>query len=218
MLHPEVWGQMYSATAAGYKLPPHEPTLMARWLYMLAGGLVVAGLWMVWLSARKNIAEAARKYLATCGGALAAGMCLALVGLAYWVVSLQPDAVRQGLAEGRLYPIAQIAWFAAIVMIFGLGVWNCLGKPLSNLAGGLAALAALVLVGGMTVYRDGIRDLTLTARGFNIQGADLWQRAVHVNWPVVILFLLSLVASLGVMGWLISVVVRAKPVEEKVNP
>ena len=63
----------------------------------------------------------------------------------------------------------------------------------------------------MVVYRDGIRDLTLRSRGF-----DVWQRAVVTNWTVVWLFIVLFVAGLGGLAWLISVVLRASPVSEKV--
>ena len=60
-----------------------------------------------------------------------------------------------------------------------------------------------------TVYRDGVRDLTLLSKGF-----DVWDRAVVTNWSVVGLFLALFVAGLGVIGWLVSVVARAqKPME-----
>jgi hypothetical protein len=39
MLRPEVWQQMYAASARGHT-SPSDPTLMPRWLFMLTGGLV----------------------------------------------------------------------------------------------------------------------------------------------------------------------------------
>jgi hypothetical protein len=60
MLRPDVWTSMYSTSAHGTLLPPHDPTLLPRWLYMLTGGLAVAGLWMVWLAANRNIADEVR--------------------------------------------------------------------------------------------------------------------------------------------------------------
>jgi hypothetical protein len=60
-----------------------------------------------------------------------------------------------------------------------------------------------------TVYRDGVRDLTLLSKGY-----DVWNRAVETNWWVVGLFLVLFVAGLGVVGWLVSVVARANKVME----
>ena len=56
-----------------------------------------------------------------------------------------------------------------------------------------------------TVYRDGIRDLTLLSKGY-----DVWDRVVVTNWSVVGMFLVLFVAGLVVVGWLVSVVARAK--------
>ncbi|MCX8156666.1 MAG: hypothetical protein N3J91_09505 [Verrucomicrobiae bacterium] len=217
MLRPDVWVSMYSTSAHGTLLPPHDPTLMPRWLYMLTGGFAVAGLWMIWLAANRNIADEARNYLAVRGGALAAvgGLALALLGL--WVLRAQPEAVRQGLSQSGLMQGAQIGWMLGLVLILAAGLWSLLARPLSRLAGTLAAVGAVVCIGGMTVVRDGIRDLSLAAKGFAIQGVDLWQRATHVNWGVLILFFVTFVIGLALVGWLISVVLRAKPVTEKVN-
>ena len=52
MLRPEVWQQMYSASGAGRYLPTGDPTLEPRWLMMLAGGLFIGGLWLVYLCRR----------------------------------------------------------------------------------------------------------------------------------------------------------------------
>jgi len=217
MLRPDVWGAMYSTSAHGTLLPPHDPTLMPRWLYMLTGGFGVAGLWMIWLAANRNIAEEARRYLATRGGAVAAAGAVLMVLLGMWVYRAQPETVRQGLGQSGLIQGAQVAWGVGLVLALAAGVWSLLGKPMSRLAGSVAAVAAVVAIGGMTVVRDGIRDLSLAAKGFAIQGVDLWQRATHVNWSVLILFLVTFVVGLVLVGWLISVVLRAKPVTEKVN-
>ena len=55
MLRPEVWRDMYSASAAGAYLPTGDPTLTPRWLLMMAGGLFIGGLWMVYLAGRSHL-------------------------------------------------------------------------------------------------------------------------------------------------------------------
>jgi hypothetical protein len=71
---------------------------------------------------------------------------------------------------------------------------------------GWAGVLVVVLTEIMfTAYRDGVRDLTLLSKGY-----DVWDRVVVTNWGVVGLFLVLFVASLGVVGWLVSVVARAK--------
>jgi VanZ family protein len=75
----------------------------------------------------------------------------------------------------------------------------------SNLVGWAAVLLALLIEIAFTVYRDGVRDLTLLSKGYNV-----WDRVVVTNWSVVGIFLVLFVAGLGTIGWLISVVARAK--------
>ena len=47
----------------------------------------------------------------------------------------------------------------------------------------------------LTVYRDGVRDLTLLNKGY-----DVWDRAVVTNWSVVGLFLVLLCRRAGRSG------------------
>jgi len=70
-------------------------------------------------------------------------------------------------------------------------------------------MTALLFEICFVLYRDAVRDLTLLSKGFNV-----WDRVVVTNWWVVGLFLFLFVASLGVVGWLISVVTRARKTME----
>lgn len=211
MIRPEVWSQMYSASAAGVHLPPYDPTKFPRWAFMMVGGLVFAGLWMIYLSGRKNLANDVRAYLSGIGGKLAVVTSAALVALAYKVVGAQPEVVRQGLNGTLLYQAVGYAWLGGIALVILAGLWTGLARTTNRGAGWLAMILALVLSLSMTTYRDGIRDLTLSSKGY-----DVWSRAVETNWSVVILFLVLFVAGLAGVAWLISVVWKAKPISEKV--
>jgi hypothetical protein len=211
MIRPEVWQAMYSTSAMGNLLPPPDPTLTPRWLFMLTGGLVFAGLWMVWLGGRSQIETFVRGYLTGVGGKLAAAGVIAQLVAAHFVFHNQPDKIREGLVASPLYLGAGVAWFAAAGLILLTGAWAGLKKPATALAGWLGAAVALVAMLGWVVFRDGVRDLTLLASGY-----DVWQREIVTNWSVVVLFLVLFVAGLATIGWLVSVMLRAKPVSEKV--
>jgi len=65
-------------------------------------------------------------------------------------------------------------------------------------------------VAASVIYRDGIRDLTLLQKGF-----DVWNRAEYSNWSVIGLFLLLFVIMLGILGWLLTVMRQATvPIEQ----
>jgi len=74
----------------------------------------------------------------------------------------------------------------------------------------VASLLAFLNVASTVMVRDGIRDYTLRAAGF-----EVWNRVVVTNWSVVGIFLVLFVAALGVIGYLISVLAKARRIEER---
>ncbi|MGO8753439.1 MAG: hypothetical protein ACLQNE_46475 [Thermoguttaceae bacterium] len=210
MLRPEVWQSMYAASPTGTHLPPADPTLMWRWIFMLSGGLVFGGLWMVWLAGCPRFDAALRDYLKSRGGMLAAAAMVAQLVAAHFVFYNQPESVQTALAGSMLCRIAGYAWFAAAGLVLAFGVWAGFTRPAMPITGWLGAGAGFLAVTTMTLYRDGLRDLTLLGKGF-----DVWDRAVVTNWGVVVLFLVLFVVGLALVGWLITVMMRAEPVSQK---
>ena len=96
-----------------------------------------------------------------------------------------------------------------VVLIILVGAVAGFGRVTAGWLGWTGALAGFVTLASLTVYRDAVRDLILLAKGF-----DVWDRVVVTNWGVVGLFLVLFVAGLGVIGWLVSVVARARKVME----
>jgi len=211
MLRPEAWPALYSASASGVHLSEGDPALVVRWLFVLGGGLLIAGLWMLYLAGRSTFDANTRRYLAGLGGALAAVMAVVEIFAARQVVEAQPDIVRAGLRENALYSSSAIAWLTIMGLVVLLGLFAGYRRVASRWVSLLAVICALLATIGMTLFRDGIRDLTLLSKGF-----DVWQRTVVTNWSVVVLFLMLFVAGLAVVGWLVSVVARARKVMETV--
>lgn len=215
MLRPEVWRQMYAASAMGRFLPSADPTLTPRWLLMLAGGLFIAGLWLMYLSGRSTFTADEKKFAAGLGGKLAAGFGVVYLVAGLWAAHVQPEVVKAGLAGHSIYPlyrlegVAGYGWMALVAVAIVLGIVAGIGKITSAWASWAALLAAVLVEITFTVYRDGVRDLTLLSKGY-----DVWDRAIATNWSVVGLFLVLFVAGLGVIAWLISVVARAQKVME----
>ena len=208
MLRPEIWRSMYSASAMGKFLPHGDPTLTPRWLLMLAGGMFVAGLWLIYLAARSTFNADEKKYMANLGGKLAAFFGIVYLVAGIWAARLQPDAVKDGLAHHALYRFAGMAgygWMALVVVCILLGLAAAFARITAGWFAWAGALAVVLTEIMFTIYRDGVRDLTLLSNGFNV-----WDRAVATNWGVVGLFLVLFVTALGVIGWLVSVVARAE--------
>jgi hypothetical protein len=215
MLRPEVWRDMYSASAAGLYLPPADPTLTPRWLMMMAGGLFIGGLWLVYLAGRSSFTACDKSFAAGLGGKIAALFGVVYLAAGVWAASVQPDVVKAGLAGHSAYPLYKFAgfagfgWLALVAVAIVVGAIAGFGRITAAWIGWVGALLALLVEIMLVVYRDGVRDLTLLSKGY-----DVWDRAIATNWWVVGLFLVLFVAGLGVIGWLISVVARAKTVME----
>ena len=217
MLRPEAWHNMYAASAMGAYLPTGDPTLEPRWLMMLAGGLLIGGLWLVYLAGRSTFTAEEKAFVAGLGGKVAAGF--GLVYLAAGVVGSERAAGgREGrTSHGCCHPsrfisyegFAGYGWIALVVVAVLVGAIAGFGKIAAGWLGWAGVLTAVLVEIMLTVYRDGVRDVTLLSKGY-----DVWDRAVETNWGVVGLFLALFVAGLGVIGWLVSVVARAQKTME----
>lgn len=216
MLRPEDWHSLYGASAAGAYLPTGDPTTEPRWLMMLAGGLFLSGLWLLYLAARKTFTADEQKFVARLGG-LVAAVC----GLIYLVAGLWANAVQPGVVHALLatppagyefyksYALAGTLWLALVALAIALGLVAALARIAAGWMAWTATLLAVLIEVSLVVYRDAVRDLTLLSKGY-----DVWNRVVVTNWGVVILFLLVFVAGLGAIGWLVSVAARARKTME----
>lgn len=209
MIKPEVWPQMYAASALGNHLPPFDPTLTPRWMVMLFGAGWVCGFWLIWLAGRKSIEQSVKVFMAGLGAKLAAVFVICQAFQFYTLIKLQPSSVIQGIQSSPLLKTALYGWYILSIAVFLIAAWAFLKKPCHYLAGYVVALVALLSVLDWVIIRDGIRDLTLNANGF-----DVWQQVVVTNWQVVIVFLLTFVLGIAALVWLISVMMRAKPLVE----
>jgi hypothetical protein len=209
MLRPEVWQSMYSASSLGARLPTGDPTTIPRFLFILVGGFVAAGLWMIYLGGRKSFSEADGKFLSALGGRIAAVAAIVQIPAALAVYRTQPAIVQAGLNGHLLYKIAGLGWLVLTAVIVLYGAFAGSTKPIGALTSWVAVLIGVLPIALMTIYRDGIRDLTLLSKGY-----DVWDRVVVTNWSVVGIFLVVFVAGLVTVGWLISVLARATRVME----
>lgn len=212
MLRPEVWRDMYLQSPSGLQGPGNDPTMMPRWLFVMAGGLVFGGLWALMLSNMKHIGEAVPRILRRSGGALAATGALAQLFFAYRTLQAQPQAVLDGIKGSVVHSTGGYLFAVAIVLTLLLVALQWATAKSNVLLAVIGLLAGFLSAAGAVVYRDGIRDFTLKAKGF-----DVWQRTEFSNWSVLGLFLLLFVVMLGVIVWLLLVMKRASAPKEQVS-
>ncbi len=210
MLRPEVWQQMYTHSTMGLQGYHGDPTTTPRWLFVMCGGLVFGGLWALMLSNMGHITDGVRTHLRKSGGALTALGGVLQIGCALRVVSSQPEAVRTAIGSHALYTISGILFLATILVTALLGAFQG-AKAVSNIPLAVTGLlTGFLSAAGAVIYRDGIRDMTLLQKGY-----DVWQQTESSNWSVIGLFLLLFVIMLGILFWLLMVMKKATaPVEQ----
>ncbi len=205
MLRPEVWLDLYRADALGAQLPTDDPTTLPRFLFMMATSFAVTGAGLLTVAHFSRVKAAVRSLMGRWGGWLAGVGGLLAMGLGFWVHSAQPEIVKASLANHSFYAWSLPGFLvcAALLSLFGFLSLKLPGWIPVVGAAGAGFLATTMAV----IARDGIRDLTLLVKGF-----DVWQQPVVSNWQVVIIFLALFVAGLSVMGWMAYALAKAKGV------
>lgn len=210
MLRPEVWPEMYAKNPRGLQGFSDDPTVMARWLFVMAGGPLFGGLWAGLLSNMRYLTGEVPAILRRAGGRSALFGALLMLGFGYQILSRQPDVVSQGLASQTLYQVSLIACIATIVLAGLVGLVQSMAVKSNTVLATIGVLVAFLASTTAGIVRDGIRDFTLKQHGF-----DVYATPVYANWSVLIVFLLLFVAMLGIIYWLLSVMRRATPPTEE---
>lgn len=176
MLKPEIWQGMYAKTASGLQMPPHDPTLEPRLMFVLIGGLLVGGLWLTLHSKLQTITEEAGALLRRTGGLFAVIGAIGELGVGFWAYSVQPAEVQAGL-HSTFYLVSEGVWGIGFVLAL-VGAAVLLGtKANSLLLSIVGALGAFLGIAGAVIVRDGIRDVTLLQKGY-----DVWKRVEYSNF------------------------------------
>jgi len=210
MLRPQAWVSMYHASPTGLQLNRGDPTLLPRWFFFVFGAFPVAGAALVLLALREDLAEDTNRFLTRAGGvAIAAGVVIQSL-FAWFAVGDQPSGVMSSVMRDPLYGLFAYLGAALAVVLLGLGAVAFLSRAPNKILAIATALVAFLSVAATVMVRDGIRDYTLRAAGF-----EVWDRVVVTNWSVVGIFLVLFVAALAVVGYLISVIAKARRLEEK---
>ncbi len=211
MLRPEVWKEMYEASPHGLLMPRGDATMLPRWLFVMTGGLVFGGAWAALLSHMKHIDEGTQRLLRRSGGALGAVGVIVQGVCAMLVMQRQPEGIVAKTMELGLANAGSMIYVAGAALALVLGLLHLGPKaPLAASIGGV--VCAFLATTGAVLVRDGLRDATLLTKGF-----DVMDRQVVTNWSVVIIFLLLFVIGLGLVGWLLSIMKSATPVQETVT-
>ena len=207
MLRPEIWLDMFRHNPHGTTLPPHDPTLLPRWLFMLVGGLTVTGAALMALGQRRIFSAEQRRFITSRGGQLTMLAAPLWGAIGFLVLRNQPADIMRSLLGHAIYPSIGVAWLALV------GLLAVLGLVAQRRTGWWLGVSAAMLVifadAAAVLFRDGIRDTTLISKGFN-----LWNQPLEINLQILVIFGTLLVVGVALVAWLISILARAKPVRE----
>jgi hypothetical protein len=116
----------------------------------------------------------------------------------------QPGAVQVELVSNLFYRVSGYAFLAVIFLVVATGLIVIVTKQVPKILTLSTPVLALLAMATATITRDGLRDITLALKGFNV-----WSQPVVTNWSIVLIFVVLFVLALVTLGWLVSVVARA---------
>ena len=204
MLRPEVWKEMYANSPLGLQGVHGDPSMMPRWLFVMAGGPLFGGLWAALLSNMLYLEDGVREALRKSGGTFALLGAVFMLLFGYQSIAAQPAQVMDGVGTSPLHHISLFACAATIILAGLVGLVQGFGKKTTTLISTVGVLVAFLAAATAGVVRDGIRDVTLKMKGFDVNDVT-----VYPNWSVLIVFLLLFVIMLGVIYWLLQVMRQA---------
>lgn len=210
MLRPQDWAGMYDATVSGTKLPPHDPTMLPRLLMVLIGSLGFGALGTSLFTSKSTMSGEVKAFIRKGTGLLALLALLAQGAIGFWAYQSQPDFVQQGLQSSALGMPFLYLWPACLALCLVAALWLLTAPQGWGWVKILAvSLPPFLTITSFEILRDCVRDITLAKAGF-----DVWASPVNTNWLVVGLFLGLFVIGAAFLGWVLTVVRRAKPSEE----
>lgn len=209
MLRPQVWADMYRHSPSGVQWNTTDPALLPRWLFFILGSLPSAGAALMLLAQRAHFEDDLRRFLFRGGGAAMAAGLLCQMVCARLAMAAQPERVVATAMQNSIYLSFAYVWIATAAAGALLAAWSALSGTPRIVAAVSGAVLVFLNIAATVMVRDGIRDVTLRAAGF-----EVWDRQVVTNWSVVGLFLILFVATLGAIGYLIRVVAKARLMKE----
>jgi hypothetical protein len=194
MLQPERWAA-HLDNGAGTLLNLHDPTLLPRYLHIVASSTAVAGLALALLHSRRANDPLARKWVRH-GVHWYAFSTMVQMALGLWFLTALPERVASLLLGGSL-PHTLVFAAGAVLGIFSIS--NALRYNV-----GTTAILSLTTISLMIYLRDMVRDAYLTPY-FRVD-----ERVVTGEYLPLVLFVLALLAGLGAMVWMLRIASTAK--------
>jgi hypothetical protein len=189
MLRPEKLGPMYARSGHGLHWNLDDPTLWPRFLHFAVASLAITGLFLALVGARRAKADPATgEWIRGCGVKLFGGATLVQLGVGIWFLFALPERVR-GSFLGASPGDTALLWGSVAVAVAAIFLTR--KSPLL----GTGAIAVTLV--GMAVVRQRVRTLML-APYFSTESLE-----VRPQTTVFLIFVVLLLAGLGVVAWMV---------------
>lgn len=196
MITPTAWSRWFDKPG-GTLLNLGDPTLLARYLHMIIGSLAVGGLFTAWyattiLKHAVEVAEHGRRL----GMQLFAWLTLVQLGTGIWFLMTLPQETIRTFMGGDMLATILLIGGSVLALATLLAGFKRLVVP--------AVWLTIPLVYVMSFMRDIVRGSSL-APFFDPASVP-----VQVQWSPLVLFLVSLVAGLAVVAWMLLQLMKLK--------
>lgn len=195
MLTPEKWADKYFADPSGWNLNWQDTTLLPRFLHFITAALAIGGFLLVITGLiRWRKEQDYAKFLIVHGGKwfMYPTMIQVLIGL-WYLISLPRDQMMLFMGGNILGTISlMIGFLGSLVVIYFMTNAIKEADPRKGAITTMGLTAVIVIF--MAIMRDIIRDASLASY------FDPGKLVVKIQWDVLILFLVLLIA--GVLLWL----------------
>jgi hypothetical protein len=204
MQRPETWKEHYFSNPAAGHLDLSDPALIPRYLHMLLGAVAVAGVWILFIGARRRSGDDdwsnwAMRY----GGRVFMVTTLLNIVVGFWfMIAVPRRAMMIFMGKNTL---ATVAFIASLVFI--MGALHLIGRGSRRKQSRLAFIGAgmlLVVLVLMAIMRQEMRTAYLEPF------FQLSQLETQPQWGVLTVFIITLLIGLAVVAWLVRVVMTAK--------
>ena len=201
-LRPEAWAAMYHESARGMHVNLGDPTMIPRYLHFLIGALAVGGLVIAGWGLRQRD-ETLSLHMQRTGSIWFASATGLQIAAGFWfLLSLPRPVMSLFMGESTLGTAALWLGVAAALAALAFIIDGVLTGRLRRRIPPTLGLLGLVLV-AMILARDVVRDGLL---GDRFSTASL---EVEPQTGVMLLFVVTLVAGLAVLGWMLRAFSRA---------
>lgn len=203
MLRPEYWMQLYQHSANGMNLNLGEPQLVPRYLHMMIAAFAVAGLLvgmygLYWHSREQEFGT----WLIKRGSLIYTAWTLMQIPVGWWfLTSLGPDMMHKFMGGDQIGTGAfMVSMLLMAVSLLGAIVAASNGSPGAFRVGMLGGILCVLT---MIVTRHMLRHFFVSPH-LSVESVP-----VNTQWDLLITFVVSAVALIAYLTWLVKLVWKA---------